>query len=543
MAEVNLLEDHQIWPHMEVEDNPSITSDNEELAPTDIPRHGQGSHKDAQEESDRENTLPEVQESPVLSTKEKFFGNQNYSGLIKTKPIYQNLNLQNAHTQTSETITPVRFMDCVLGPERRVLSSPHPQEIQTLPRLLLQRPELEIQGNAFRFEHSTSYVHQANLLCNPSLSKGGDMGITLSRRSPDYCQLQRRMPTQAQQSSRDLERSRLDNQYREVQDGTTTSIRLAWSPLQSSGSHSPEYSGEPQAVSQPTEGAVDRQNNNETQHHASPRNGKLVGASQPISTSTPIQDQTSSEFPQESPTGQEDSGQQQNEEPNGEMVFSPQNSSETRVTQAHIHNPVGRITNRLGLQDRPKTVPRAIRCLNEYILDKCPGTTNNLVGNIDDTRKEPSSPNTHRQLLGSIRHCESIIQHQHSSKSSRIDLEKSRPYELDHNSRPHSRQVQHFSGPIVQKYNHLNRVVPPKEDIPRENPENRTTPPSGSIRNQLEQPVNNLCVTLPRPKGYSSRCSSDRLEQMGTHILIPQNACDFEYFPKLTQSTSQTQSS
>ena len=215
----------------------------EQFATTDLHRHGQGDCEIAQEKSDRENTFSQIHKQTIFSPQKGLDREQNYSGPIAAQRVHCNKIIQDAHTKTGETLTPGRSMDGLFGPERRFLPPDGLKEIQTLPRVLLQGSEMEVQGNALWPQHCPTNLYKDNVIQHSLSNQRRDMGFALSRRHPDYSQDKIRMSSESTEGSTNLGGTRMDYQYREIQNSTTTNIQLVGSTLQPFGSHSPEHCG------------------------------------------------------------------------------------------------------------------------------------------------------------------------------------------------------------------------------------------------------------------------------------------------------------
>ena len=115
MGDVNLLEDHQVRPDLEVEIISIVNENQEGLSPANIHRLGQGNPENAQEESHRENQILEVQEPFVLSSQEELDRNQNDLGSFRTTQLHSDNNIQNDYSQRGENASPIGGMDGVFG--------------------------------------------------------------------------------------------------------------------------------------------------------------------------------------------------------------------------------------------------------------------------------------------------------------------------------------------------------------------------------------------------------------------------------------------
>ena len=509
---------------------PIVNENQEGSSPTYIKGPRQGNPENVQEESHRENKIPEAQESFVLGSQEELDRNQNDLGSDRTEQLHSDNNIQNDYSQRGENASPIGSMDGVLGSEGRLPPPSDIQEIPTVSRLLLQRPELEVQSHALWPEYSSQDLYEVDCLRSSLPIKRRGMGPTLPRRSLDNCQFQGGMPEETTNNSGHTHKTGLDYQHREIQNGATTDIRLVRSPLQPSGSHCSEHSRESQSVSDSAERLLEGQVDNKTSNHAASRFSELVRSGKPASTCIPVQNQTPLETPQESTFRHQDSNEQPLEVSTSERAPTENYATASRSPNDHMHNPLGRVSNRLGIQNQPGKIQGTVRQFNESSFHKCSRTLDNMVGHSDDRSEESDHTHMYGQFNRSISGHEQVVKLRHSSRDSRVDLEESRPHELDYNYSPYSREVQHTSRPALQKHHHIDRVDHTTSNLPQGDHEDRATSPSRLVCHEPQQSVANICLTMPGRQSNSSRCPADRLGQMGPHIPVPSDPNDFEGF-------------
>ena len=538
MADVNLLADYQVRDNLELEKDPHWES-RSQPAPTDLHRHGQGGCENAQEKGHSENPFSQIHQQTVFGSQKGLNREQSNSGPVAVERIHIPKDLQDAHTQTGKTLTTRGSLDGIFGPEGWFLPPDGIKEIQTLPRVPLQRTELEVQGNALRPQHSASSIYEGDVIQCSLSNQSRDMGLTLPGRHSDHSQDKIRMPSESPESSRDLGGTRVDYQYGEIQNDTTTSFQLARRPLQFTGLYSPKHSRITQSIPNTVEGTFDCNNNHQTPDNAVTGTCELARTSQSISSTFPVQNQTTLESPQTSKLRYGNSSEQSNEVPNGKMVNPDEEPSTSRSSEDNMHSLIGCVQDRLGVYTQPGKIPRNFRQLHEKVQYQCPGTNNHLVGLPYDKAEGPHNTHTDGQQYSGLGNKENIVQRQHSGQHSRADLEESTGHELEYIHSPHRGEVQHLGRSAVKKHNHLNRVGYPTRYIPEGDFDTRTTSTSGSFCHQSKSQINNICVPLPRSVGSSSRCSVDRMEQMGVYLSVSPEPLDFEGFAETDTITRQ----
>ena len=533
MEDVLLLEDHQDRSNMEMEDRSATFKFNEAMAPTDLNRYGQSHMENVHEQNHREDKISQVQEPALLSPQKKLHREENDSRSVEIEQVHRANKVQDADTQTNQTITPTRGMDGIVGPQRWLLPSVSQQNIQTVPRILLPRPELAIQGNAVRAEHSPKDLHENNRIHSPMLSKGGHMVPPLFGRPANYSYVAGRMSPEASQSTGDPQRTRMDCKHGEVQNGTQTSIRMAGSQLQPHQLYSNEYRTEPQSILDAAEGDSEQRYSYKTQHHATTGARELVGPSQPTSSFVSNQNKTASEKPQISPFRCQNTSESPHEMPHGQMVPINKSAPETGPPRAHINNSLGCLADRMGIQNQPEMVSRRLRPDNEEILYQCFGTPNNLVGHTYDSEEESSNKDYDRQLHSRVSNQESYIKYPHTSGTDRADLETSSFHELDSVHSSHTREVQHSSRPTVEEHDNFYRMDYSPNHLPQGNPKTRAQTTSGPICHKSQSQTEDLRVTMSGSESCRSRRTIGKLEQMESSVHVPSNTNDFEGFSKV----------
>ena len=529
MADVNLLANYQVRDYLELEEDP-LSGSRPQTAPTDLHRHGQGSCENAIEKGNSKNPFSQIHQQTVFSSQKGLDREQSNSGPVALERIHIPKNLQNAHTQRGETLTTRGSLDGFLGPEGWFLPPDGIKEIQALPGVPLQGPELEIQSNALRPKHCAPSFYEGNVVQCPLPNQSRDMGLALPGRHSDHSQDKIRMPSESPESSRDLGGTRMDYQYGEIQTDTTTSFQLARCPLQSTGLYSPKHSRITQSIPNTVEGTFDCNINHQTSDNAVTGTCELARTSQPISSTFPVPNQTTLESPQTSKPRYGTSSEQSNEVPNGKMVNTDEEPSTPRSPKDNMHSLIGCVRDRLGVYTQPGKIPRNFRQLHEKVQYQCPGTPDHLVGLPYDKAEGPHRTHPDGQQYSGRSNKESIVQRQHSGQHSRADLEESTGHELDYIYSSHRREVQHLGRSVVKKHNHLNRVGYPTRYIPEGDFDTRTTSTSGSFCHQSKSQINYICVSLPGSGSSSSRCSVDRMEQMGVYLTLSPQPLDFEGF-------------
>ena len=506
------------------------------LASANICGHGQSNAENGQNESHRKNPLPQISQSPIFSPQEGFDGKQNHSGSVQPKQIYSCLNIQDAHLETSEAATPTTRMDGSPRFPRGFLPRHGQQSLQTLSGVPLQGPKLEVQGHAIWPKPSSEVLYENRELRNTSPSKGRDMVSTISRRPANNRNVEGTVPAEIRESTEHPEEARLDYQPREIPNGTQTSLRLARSPLQPSGTYGVEYAGEPQQLAITAERRLEQRHDHQTQDHAVTRYRELAGTREPTSQTFSQQNKTTIETSQISPIRHEPQCDYSHEISSCQLATSAKNIPKTRSSGTNIHNPVGCFPNRLGIQGKPTMVQGRLPQVDGKILHKRIRTDHDLVGNVDDSRAQPSGQNIDRQYSSDIGCQENNLDKQHSSRPCRADMEKSDSVQLDHIHSPHTGEVQHSSRPAFQEYDNLHGMGDSTTHISQGDSQDRTKVRSGLVCHNSQSPAGDLRISMPGPESLSSRCSEDRLVSMEPYISVSPDANDFCGFSKADTS-------
>ena len=536
MEDVLLLEDYQNRSDMEMEDLSPSRQHEKILASANIRRHGQSNSENVQDEGYRKDTVYKILQSPILGPQERFDGKQNHPGSIQAKQIYSRANVQDAHPETSETITPTTSVDGSTRFSRRFLSPHGQQSLQTLPGVPLQGSKLEVQSHAIRPEHCPENFYENRELRNTPSSKGRDMVLTISGRPANNCNVEGTVPATVREGTEHPEETRLDYQLRKIPNRAQTSIRLARSPLQPSKTYGEQHAGEPQQLAITTQRCIEQRNDHQTQDHATTGPRELAGTCEPTSQTFPQQDKATPETSQVSPTRHEPQSDYPHEISPCQLATLAKNISETRPPRTNIHHPIGCLTNRLGFQDKPTMVQGGLPQVDGKILHKCVRADHNMVGNADDSAPQSSDQNTDRQYSSDIGGQENNLKKQHFSRPCRADMEEGTSVQLDYIHSPHPRKIQHCSRSAIQEYNHLHGMGDSPTHISRGDPQSRTKVGSGLVCHDSQSSAGNLRVPMSGHESLSSGCSENQLVHMGPYIPVSPNANDFCGFSKANAS-------
>ena len=521
---------------MGVEDISPSHQHEEILASANICGHGQSNSENGQNASHREDPFSQISQSPILSPQEGFDGKQNYSGSVQSEQTYPHINFQDAHLETGKATTSTTIMDGSPRFPRGFLSRHGQQSLQTFSGVPLQGSKLEVQSHAIRPKPRAEMLYENRKLHNTSPSKGRDMVSTIPRRPAYNRKVEGTVPAAFKEGTEHPEETRLDRQPREITYGSQASIRLARSPLQSSGTYRVKYSGEPQQLALTTQRCPEQRVDHQTQDHAVTRSRELAGTCEPTSPTLPQQNKTTPETSQISPIRHEPQGEYSHEISSCQLATSAKNIPKTRHPRTNIHNPVGCFPNRLGIQGKSTMVQGRLPQVDGKIFHKRIRTDHDLVGNVDDPRSQPSDQNTDRQYSSDIGCQENNLDKQHSSQPGRADMEESDSAQLDHIHSPHTGEVQHSSRPAFQEYDNLHGMGDSPSHISQGDSQARTKVRSGFVRHDTQPPAGNLCLPMPGPESLSSGCSENRLVTMGPHISVSPNANDFCGFSKANTS-------
>ena len=500
------------------------------MAPTDIGAYGQRPPEAIPKESHREDQVSEIQKPTILSPQEGSDGAKDHFGPFTAERVHYKDNVQNADLEASETPSPNGSVDCLTGPQGRILACLNCQSLQTVSRVQIQRPELAVQGDALWVEPRAEGILETNSFYGALHDQERDMVPPLLGRPTDNRSLQRGMPPEAPEGHRSSTETRVDYKHGKVQTRTSTSIRMARHSLQSEEIRSEEYRNTDSPVQLTDESDMGEEDVYKTHNHASPRPRKLARPSRPSTQNSPLPYQSIFEASQRSPSGYNPTHEQQIEIIDLDMDESPTHNPTLGDPRTHVHSPVRCITDGIRIQNRPEVIPGELRQINEELLHQRTGTPHNLDGNVDDPQEGPSYQNTVRQLNSNSSNQQSLISGLPTGRLDKNDLETGSTDELVHNSSPHPRKIQRDCRPIISEYSTINRVVSPYESIHSGDTTPRTQSPSRSVRDESQQQIRDLHISMSRPQSVCSGRSEDGLEQLGLCVPVsPTSAC-FEGF-------------
>ena len=515
---------------MEVEVQASPLPSREIPLSTELSRFRSVHSENAQEESHRKDQVSQISESALHSTKEGLFRQKNHPGPVITERIHHQGFIQNANHTTSQASSSKRGLDCKSGFEGWLLAPQHSEDLQTLPGLPLQRPELALQSHALRTLYSSPNIHQTDQVRGAPAGEGRHMVPPVPRRSTDHCILKRGMSTESPEDCGDPPELGMADKLGEIQNRTQSELRMAGSSIQSDRSYNFEFGPDIRTVQTAAEGVLRRRLLHQTESYEAPGTGQLVGPDRSPFKDHPLSHENYPKTPSKSPIRCQTTDGLPDQESSREMAVSPQFYPDLRSTKSFNNSsnrclPVG-----IWHQDKRSAFSRKIPHFDEELLHKCPRTTDGMVGLSLDTGEESGSKNSDRQFNSNRCNKESVFDNLPSHRVNRTYLEESNLDELDLNSSSHRREVQCDSGSTVSQHSNLYGVVSSTSTLQADDSNPRAKVRSRSVCDKLKQPARSVCLTLPRCESSSSERLNNRLEQMAIPLPVPSSPNDFEGF-------------
>ena len=516
---------------MEVE--ASTLSSRKCLSSTLLPRPGPVHEKDVPKKGDRKDKVHQVSESTLYSPEEGLCRQEDHLRSLTPEHVHLQEDLQDADFESGEAPSAQGSLDCLPRLEGRLLSSEHCEDLQTLHGFPIQRPKLALQGNAFRPLHCPSDLYQAHQFRCPPIRKGRHMVSSLFGRPPDNSFLERGMSSETQESCRDHREPRLADKLGKVQNRTQSNLRMAGSPIQFGRTHPIKLSHNLPTIQSSTEGVIGRRLLHQEEYNEDSGFSQLAGPNRPSHKSLPFSDKDYSETSPKSPSRCQATDGLQNQDTACEMAVSPQFYPSPGATSSFDHSPDGRLSVGVWVQNKPPTVPGQISQLHEKILDKCSGTSGDLVGHSHDPGKESSGQDSNRQFDSDFCHKEIYINNLPSGRVDGTNLEESDPPELDLNPCPHKGDVQCNCRSIIPRHSHINRVVDTSSHFQADHSQLGTQTTGRPVCNQSKPSIRDLRIPLSRSSSSCSGRTDDQLGQVELPLSLPPSPNDFEGFSEV----------
>ena len=485
-----------------------------------------------EEESDRKSKILKISKQSILCPEKGFIRGKMGHRSVTPQCLHSVSHIPYADNARSKTSVTQGFLDRITGLEGRFLAHTSFTSEKTLPRVQVQRPVLEIQGDALWAKHRAQNLHKGNGSCDKNLGIRRNICPNLSGRLTNSCSNRTTMRGTQRPCNCTTNRIRMDNKYREISPTTSPNFRLAGSSLRSQSTHSKSHSGHHGHVQKATGFSDQIEFHNKTHTNACSGVGKLDWTNQPNCSYAGSQNQSALEKVQERTSRYTDSTLKRHETQSHQMGIYPHNPSAIGESTTYNHHPNRCLSQRVWISDRPNSIPRRFRPINEELLNKHIGTGDNLVSTDESDQRKPNKPHTVRQFDCSISGPKKYYHGIPFSNDFRANMEKSNKHGMDTYRVTHTRKIQHRSRPIEQEHSSVNRMVSTTRSIQR-NHDDESTSSNRPVCDSVEQSTEDLHLSMPRSESGSSGCDGDSMGQMGSSISLSPVNHDFEGFAEV----------
>ena len=497
------------------------TSKAEKIPPEDYPYSRFIHKRTSPKESDREVKISTMAVQTVYSSKEGLQqGALDFRSLVP-ELFYQLPILQNAETQGCKTSSPTGLLDNVSRPSRRLLAYSHYTQETPISRVPLQRTSLAVQSNAFWSEYSSSDFHKANISCGKRTGGSGSLDPSIFRRPSSCGPYKGALPSSHSTYSSETSAIGFHCQRKKIQTDSETIVRMAGSALGSTVSPSSGYQGQNRGTSNWLPGGDMLENMSEGQNSESSGSCQLCRA---VRHDFQIGHDNNKEHPTNVQTltsgGQNKSSLKfQDEALQMDELLIP--STETRNPSPGPHHTYGCDAQRVGYNSGFQEVSRHVRCFND-LLNKCAGTSSNLVCCPSGESKKSGFTHTLRQSDGSQRFEERGLKVISPVVHSGNDMEEGSTNGLDHANISYKRKFQCHNRSTLKECRSLHRMVTRQRRF-SEDSTVRTSPSSGFVCDEPKQQTTDICLPMSRQFGDSSGCSVDSLGEVDSSLPLPTN--------------------
>ena len=470
----------------------------------------------------------------IHSSKEKSRGTPVNFRPLRAQQVHRLPVLQNVDTEGGKVAPAKRVLDSVHRHARWILPLASSPKQESLSRIYLQRAGFRVQRGPIRSECGPQSIHKGRSTCNLRASQGWCLGNCVFGRPVDNLSLRRSLQTSFTESTANNQENGIFDQRNKISIGASPEVRMAGSRMGLDITQSPSNS---RKNNQPEKKAYLRYTRHilhSKGHSMHSRISKLDRTVRPDSETTLINNKENPKDVQKQAKRLHllHSTKSQNALERLDLRgFIP---SSPRLSSSRHYSTNGCIPKRLGIPSKPTKVLRQLRPHNE-LLYKRTRITNSLVFSTSNLKKKRCGASSMRQLNHNTSSKERRIIEPSTSNSSRINLAKSCPTELDPTSSTYWRRFQRPRRPTFQERGPVNRMVPKSQRF-QESSQVEPQSSGGLIRHQPKQQTEYICQPMSGPAGNSGGCPDDQLGEMESLVSLSPVPADFPGFGETEQN-------
>ena len=494
------------------------------------PGHPSGRRQDSlqapKDKGDREGEDSPFSKQGLHSSKERFPRREVNPRPFHSQHLHRVSQLQDVNSEGDQIVATKEFLDNLLGPKGRLLACASEPHKEIIPNLPLEKSKLAVQSNALRPVRSSSHFYQAHSTRGESVTTSRDLVSSISGRSLNNSRFKRRVRVQNKKGNRDPEFTRLDTELQEVTYYSSSNLHLARRVLRPQRSLSKDAHRNLVLLPEPIVSADNSPFHLSSRDNATTRPRKLDKPPRPNSKTNLTKNKKVNKVSQKSGLGHPSHSEQQLETQFMQMDQGFSNPTKPRFPKPQHRHPDRRMSERLGIPDRRQTLLGQLQQVND-LLNKCPGNSHSLVLPPDGQGKGSSHSSPDGQQRSHSSHQEEYLPDIPSLFSFRSDLEESSPPKLDSHHFSYSGLLQRSSRSAVPSNGNAFRVVPLNKGL-SEDPQTKSSPPSGPVRYEPQQQASSLHLSLSRQQSSSSRLPDLSMEQVETPLPVSPHVLDFE---------------
>ena len=440
------------------------------------------------------------------------------SGSVNPQRVHTLPVIQDVDPQRSQTLNSIGVLGRIHRSGRWILACANRASKETLPGFFLQRRGLAVPGLTIRPQHRTQSLHQADFTCSEGDGRSGYFCSPLSGRSSDS--FTNKGPLSATQRSSDsnLKQFRLSDKLQEIKPTPVTKVPLVGHRMGFDQPYCTSFPGQDSGFPDILKVHCSGQVNPEKIYHDPSRPGKLHRGLRPNHQTSHVHYQKNLERMQVESSSRSDRNSTSSQVTALQMARHPNYTSTIGLPGTSSHHSDRRISERLGVSDRPEKVSRRLQHL-ETSFHQRSRIDYHFPGAVDGITEKSGHSTIVRQHFGRF----STEKRQLSSLlpliSDRTHMETSSKNGLDTSDFPYQGILQCSSRPAFPKHDDILGMVPSSGSIPKDS-SYQPKIGSRSFCHTSKQQVTNLCFTMSG-SGSSSGRSLHPLGQMETSVHVP----------------------
>ena len=468
--------------------------------------------------------------SSVYCPEKRYGQTPYYSGCVSAQLLHSLPFVSNAQDKRCSPVTTARSLDCLAGPEGRLLAYSNSSCQEAISGVHLLGSGLPISCSSLWSQHRPQNIHKVNeFRCKDSCRQGSSC-VCLFRRHPIGIPYSGMLSSRSRSSSENSSRHGLDYQPSEVSSSTSSGFQLARGSLGPTLQHLLSPSGDFPKGTPTSDGLFPVSYHNSSDHYASSRVHKLVCSDRLFLQDTSPSDEVGIEGPS---TGllrhSFSSSLAGSSSCRGTQSRSIYPSS-SRISASRPSGNDGCVILRLGHKIPQQGVSRCL-CPGAFSSGHISkGTPGSVLGTSPCRREGSLCPHSYGFF-----HCDECGQERWFPSTSFKPVSPGDMEEGIHvaGSTPvvsHQGVLQREGRPAVSGTSHFDRMVPGSEGLPVAPPGSSIHSSGRSLCDGSQQSVGCLCIPVSGSACLWGGCLQCSVGSLESPIPVSSNSLDFEGF-------------